>query len=229
VSVGHLLVVEDEGGLVRTMSDRLHAEGYDVTAARTGTDGLRHALSGRFDLIVLDIMLPELTGDRILLQLREAGQATPVLMLTARSLVEERVAALKGGADDYLTKPFRMDELLARIEALLRRARGMPPSPRTPHFSIGDFDFDLLREELRKGGRLVALTSTEFALLTYLVARRGHPVARDELLREVWRYQTAPSTRTVDQHIAQLRRKLADDGSSLLRIATLHGRGYLVP
>jgi DNA-binding response OmpR family regulator len=222
---GTLLLVEDEPGLVRTLGDRLTAEGYRVATAGDGPTGLERALAGGTDIIVLDVMLPGLDGFEVLRRLRERGVATPVVMLTARDAVEEKVVALKLGADDYLAKPFRPIELLARLEAVLRRVRGAALATHEREVPFGPWVLDFHQEALRRGTEPVELTRTEYELLAYLVRRRGHPVSRVELLREVWRYAPTAVSRTVDQHVAQLRRRLGAAGGR--HIVTVHGRGYL--
>jgi len=218
-----VLLVEDEAGLVRTLTDRLQAEGYSVRAAGDGERALAATESGGFDLILLDVMLPRYDGFSVLREVRARGVTTPVIMLTARGQVEEKVMALKLGADDYLTKPFRTPELLARIEAVLRRARGEQLAPHEQVVTFGGWTLDLAEEELRGPGGTVKLSRTEYELLAHLVRRRGQPVARNELLREVWRYAPDTTSRTVDQHVAQLRRKL---DAAAACIVTVHGRGY---
>jgi len=219
----NVLLVEDEPGLVRTLTDRLTAEGYGVRATGDGLRATTLITNGGFDLIILDVMLPGLDGFQVLERIREAGVTTPVVMLTARGLVDEKVTALKRGADDYITKPFRPAELLARMEAVLRRARGAALNPGERIVTFGSWRIDFEREELSGPGGPVSLSRTEFDLLAHLVRRRGEPVPRTELLREVWRYAPDTASRTVDQHIAQLRRKL-EGGAS--HVVTVHGRGY---
>ncbi|NOT07171.1 MAG: response regulator transcription factor [Gemmatimonadales bacterium] len=224
----NVLLVEDDPGLSRTLTDRLRAEGYDVVAVRDGVRAIAAALEGRADAIVLDVMLPGKDGIEVLKEVRAHGIRTPVIMLTARDQVEDKVVALKLGADDYVTKPFRALELLARLEAVLRRARGAPLAPHEQVVTFGVWSIDLEREVLSGPGGPVELSRTEFELLRYLLQRRGHPVAREELLREVWRYAPSAVSRTVDQHVAQLRRKLERGAQGTGRhILTVHGRGYL--
>lgn len=219
---GTVLLIEDAPGLLRTLGDRLSAERWTVQVAVDGRQGLDLACQGGADIIVLDGMLPELDGVEVLRQLRERGVGTPVIMLTARAEVEDKVAALQVGADDYLTKPFRPVELLARMDAVLRRVRGAPLIEAERRVRFGQWTLDLEREELWSGAEPTPLSRTEYELLAYLVRRRGHPVPRAELLREVWRYAPTTATRTVDQHVAQLRRKLGGDR----HIVTVHGQGY---
>ena len=222
-SKGSVLLVEDEPGLVRTLTDRLSAEGYAVRATSDGRRAITFMEAGDFDLVLLDVMLPGADGFQVLRAVRERGLTTPVIMLTARGQVEEKVMALQAGADDYLTKPFRHTELMARMEAVLRRSRGAALTSREQVVRFGDWTLDLEREELRGSDGIVRLSRTEYELLAHLVRRRGQPVARKELLKEVWRYAPDTSSRTVDQHVAQLRRKL-DDAAK--HVVTVHGRGY---
>lgn len=218
-----MLLVEDEPGLVRTLTDRLNAEGYEVRATGDGRQAIAAVEAGGADLILLDVMLPGPDGFAVLREVRSRGIRTPVIMLTARGEVGEKVTALKLGADDYITKPFRPVELMARIEAVLRRSRGAALAPDEQVVRFGAWTLDLAREELRGSDGMVRLSRTEYDLLAHLVRHRGQPVPRTELLREVWRYAPETSSRTVDQHVAQLRRKL---DQAARHIVTVHGRGY---
>jgi len=218
-----LLLVEDEPGLVMTLSDRLIAEGYDVESATDARSGLEIAVAGPFDAILMDVMLPGGNGFDICRTLRQQGIQTPVLMLTARGQVVDRVVGLKLGADDYLVKPFEMAELLARIEAILRRAPSTPTSE-SAHFA--DISVDFRKAEVSKAGQLLELSAREFKLLKYFVEHRGATLSRDELLNEVWGYNSMPSTRTVDVHVAWLRQKLEDNPKHPQLIITIHGLGY---
>ncbi|MGE0816451.1 MAG: response regulator transcription factor [Vicinamibacterales bacterium] len=227
---GRLLLVEDEPGLQLTLSDRLTAEGYAVETAGDGDTGLALAASGAFDLVVLDVMLPRRDGFDVCRALRQRGVTTPVLMLTARGQVVDRVVGLKLGADDYLTKPFEAVELLARIEALLRRSAASAPAPAnlpggTRH-TFGDVVVDTRRAEVTRDGAPVELSAKEFQLLRYFLEHRGATISRDELLQEVWGYEHMPSTRTVDVHVAWLRQKLEANPKLPQIILTVHGLGY---
>lgn len=223
-----ILLVEDEPGLVLTLTDRLVAEGYAVEAARDGEAGLLRATSEGFDLVILDVMLPGKSGLDVCRDLRQLGRGTPVLMLTARGQVADKVVGLKLGADDYLTKPFDMMELLARIEALLRRAQaGTNDAEAAVHvYRFGDIQVDLRGAEVTRAGKRVELSAREFKLLRYLVQHRGETVSRDRLLDEVWGYDATPTTRTVDVHVSWLRQKLEPSPHIPVHILTVHGLGY---
>ncbi len=230
---GRLLLVEDEPGLQLTLSDRLTAEGYTVETAGDGDTGLARATAEAFDLIVLDVMLPKRDGFDVCRTLRQRGIKTPILMLTARGQVVDRIVGLKLGADDYLTKPFEPLELLARIEALLRRVpaatlaapAGAGPGGTARHV-FDEFVMDVRRAEVTRGGEPVELSAKEFQLLRYFLEHRGATISRDELLHEVWGYQNSPSTRTVDVHVAWLRQKLEPNPKVPQLIVTVHGLGY---
>lgn len=220
-----VLVVEDEPVLVLTLTDRLRAEGYEVDAAETGDEGLRRALEGSFDLILLDVALPGKGGFDVLRDLRQQRVDTPVLMLTARGQVVDRVLGLKLGADDYVPKPFDMMELLARIEAVLRRQGGPAPAGSGAH-TFGDVRVDFRRAEVRRGGTLLELSSLEFKLLRYFIEHRGALVSRRELLEHVWGYPGVLQTRTVDVHVASLRQKIERHPAKPEHIVTVHRMGY---
>ena len=220
-----LLMIEDEPGLRLTLSDRLRAEGYIVETASDGLEGEEKARDGEFDAILLDVMLPGKGGFDVCRDLRQQGVATPILMLTARGQTIDKVLGLKIGADDYLTKPFETMELLARVEALLRRS-GAPTAANGVTYSFGDVKVDIRRTEVRKGDNEVSLAAKEFHLLKYFLEHRGETLSRDVLLHEVWGYQSTPTTRTVDVHVAWLRQKLEDDSKRPEWILTVHGMGY---
>ena len=219
-----ILLVEDEPGLVLTLSDRLTREGYTVQTASDGQSGLERAAGEPYDLVLLDVMLPRLGGFDVLKELRKRNVETPVIMLTARGQVVDKVVGLKLGADDYVTKPFEMVELLARIEAKLRRA------PVTIHpaegYQFGDIRVDFRRAELTKEGAPLELSAREFQLLKYFIEHRGATLTREELLNEVWGYNAMPSTRTVDVHVAWLRQKIEPNPRHPQFILTVHGMGY---
>jgi two-component system alkaline phosphatase synthesis response regulator PhoP len=226
-AVRRLLLVEDEPGLIMTLTDRLLAEGYEVESAVDAPTGLETASAGNFDAILLDVMLPGGNGLDICRTLRQRGVQTPILMLTAKGQVVDRVVGLKLGADDYLVKPFEMAELLARVEALLRRSGTASAATSTGEaFRFGDISVDFRRAEVIKGGQTLDLSAREFKLLKYFIEHRGAALSRDELLNEVWGYNAMPSTRTVDVHVAWLRQKLEDNPRHPQYIITVHGLGY---
>jgi two-component system alkaline phosphatase synthesis response regulator PhoP len=220
-----ILLVEDEPGLVMTLTDRLRAEGYEVESATDGETGLARASSGEFDLMILDVMLPRKSGFDVCRKLRQIGNTVPILMLTARGQVVDKVVGLQLGADDYLTKPFDMMELLARLEALLRRAPGSPAQT-AASYQFGAVRVDFRSAEVTRSSKPVSLTAREFQLLHYLIDHRGATLSRDELLSEVWGYDAVPSTRTVDVHMAWLRQKLEKNPKYPEFILTVRGLGY---
>ena len=220
-----ILIVEDEAGLVTTLKDRLRKEGYAVSVARDGVSGLEVASRESFDLILLDLMLPGQNGLTVCQKLREAGSSTPILMLTARRQTKDKVAGLRTGADDYLTKPFQMAELLARMEALLRRP-GQVAGASSARYQFGTIHIDMRRTEVSRDGHVVPLSAKEFQLLRYFAEHRGDTLSREVLLREVWGYDALPSTRTVDVHVSWLRQKLEDDPKNPQVILTVVGLGY---
>lgn len=217
-----ILLVEDEPGLILTLTDRLCKEGFVVETALTGEQALQQASEHPFDLFVLDVMLPGKTGWDVCKELRRAGFRSPILMLTARGLVEDKVKGLKLGADDYLTKPFEMAELLARIEALLRRV----PPENNGACRFADIDVDFRAAEVFRAGKRVDLSAQEFRLLMYFIRHSGATLSRNELLDEVWGYEAIPSTRTVDVHVSWLRQKLEPNPHHPRYIVTVHGLGY---
>jgi two-component system alkaline phosphatase synthesis response regulator PhoP len=220
-----LLLVEDEPGLQLALSDRLTSEGYRVEAAADGPTAITRATSEPFDLIILDVMLPGRDGFDVARTVRQQGVQTPILMLTARGEVVDRVVGLKLGADDYLTKPFEMIELLARVEALLRRAPAITGAS-MERFQFGDVLVEARKAEVTKAGVAIDLSAKEFHLLCYFIEHRGATISREELLQQVWGYQSTPSTRTVDVHIAWLRQKLEPNPRVPQYILTVHGLGY---
>jgi two-component system alkaline phosphatase synthesis response regulator PhoP len=222
--VTRLLLIEDEPGLVLTLTDRLSREGYAVETAADGESGLARAAADAFDLVLLDVMLPGRNGFDVLRELRRRGVETPVILLTARGQIVDKVVGLKLGADDYLTKPFDMAELLARIEVRLRR---LPAADRLPEaYRFGDVRVDFRRAEVTREGRPVELSAREFQLLRYFIEHRGATLSREELLNEVWGYHAMPSTRTVDVHVAWLRQKVEPTPRHPQFILTVHGLGY---
>lgn len=221
-----ILVIEDDVRLADVIARVLRQERFEVDIAHDGETGLDSALGGIYDAIVLDWMLPRRDGPSLLRELREARVATPVLMLTARGELPERVAGLNAGADDYLAKPFAFAELIARLRALLRR--GERPLVE-PVVTIGDVTIDFTSHTARHGAQVVDLSPKEFALLEVLVRNRGHVLSRDQLLERVWGYDADPQGNTVDLYIHYLRRKLDRDGDATPLIRTVRGAGYLVP
>jgi two-component system alkaline phosphatase synthesis response regulator PhoP len=220
-----ILIIEDEPGLRLTLSDRLRSEGYRVDTAGDGEEGFMRARGEPFDLILLDVMLPKRSGFDVCRDLRREGCETPVLMLTARGEVADRIVGLKLGADDYLVKPFEMAELLARVEARLRR-RPPEPSSTDETYVFDDIRVDFRRAEVTRAGAPVELSAKEYQLLKYFIEHRGAALSRHVLLDEVWGYNAMPSTRTVDVHVAWLRRKLEPHPARPRHILTLHGLGY---
>ena len=218
-----ILIVDDEPEMVRGLEDNLRFEGYQTVAAPDGRRGLALALSEAPDLILLDVMMPGMSGWDLCRELRQRGLDVPVIMLTARGEEVDRVLGLELGADDYVTKPFSLRELMARIRAVLRR-----PGPRQKfeEFAFGDVRVHLRARQAFKSGREVRLTRKEFDLLRYLIEHPGEVITRDRLLDEVWGYARFPTTRTVDTHILRLRQKFEDDPERPAHILTAHGQGY---
>jgi two-component system alkaline phosphatase synthesis response regulator PhoP len=223
--IRRVLLVEDEESLVLTVRDRLVNEGYGVEVAMDGETAVETARRGMFDVILLDVALPRKNGFDVCRDLRNHSVQTPVLMLTARGQIIDRILGLKLGADDYLTKPFDMAELLARIEALLRRSRnlaGVEPEC----YGFGEVRIDFRRAEVTNERNVVDLSVLELKLLRYLIEHRGAVISREELLDKVWGYDAMPVTRTVDVHVASLRQKLERNPSRPEFIVTVHGLGY---
>ena len=222
-----ILIVEDEEGLILTLTDRLRSEGFEVSSATDGAEGFKIAAENLFDLIILDVMLPKKNGLDICRDLRKEGIETPVLMLTAKGETIDKVLGLKLGADDYLTKPFEIMELLARIEALLRRSEKVSVNgSNLENFKFGEISIDFKRAEISKSDESLELSAMEFKLLQFLIEHKGEVHSRDELLDAVWGYDAMPSTRTVDVHIAWLRQKLEENPKHPKFIQTIHGLGY---
>jgi two-component system, OmpR family, alkaline phosphatase synthesis response regulator PhoP len=219
-----ILLIEDEPGLVMTITDLLTADGHRVESVSDGDAGLARATQEKFALIILDVMLPKKNGFEVCRQLRQAGIDTAILMLTAKTQVVDRVVGLKLGADDYLTKPFDPAELLARVEALLRRVN-KENRANVRSFRFGDVEIDFERAEVRKSGQPLALAAKELQLLRYLVNHRDRVIPREEILQEVWEYDSEVSSRTIDVHIAWLRQKL-DNPQNPKFIQTVRGKGY---
>ena len=222
-----VLLVEDEEDLRLAVGDRLRSEGLEVSVEDRGDTALNRLREEDFDLVVLDIMLPGVDGLGVCRIARAEGIHVPILMLTARGGVTDRVIGLRLGADDYLSKPFDMSELLARVDALLRRSGPVDPKPAAPaEYWFGDVHVDTRRAEVTRADQLVTLSAKEYRLLTFFLEHPGEAVSRDKILDEVWGYRAAPQTRTVDVHVASLRRKLGDSSHQTLYIQTLRGIGY---
>lgn len=220
-----VLLVEDEPGLIVTLQDRLVSEGFEVGVAVDGPAGLDRATRERWDLILLDVMLPGANGFDVCREIRQRGVATPIIMLTARGQTVDKVKGLQLGADDYLTKPFEMVELAARIDVQLRR-HVVPNGHGGRVYQFGDVTVDFRRAEVTKEGADVAVSAREFLLLKYFIEHRGATLTRDELLNEVWGYDSTPTTRTVDVHVAWLRQKIEANARRPQFILTVHGLGY---
>lgn len=219
-----VLVVEDDPAILRGLIVNLETEGYEVVSAADGADGYRLAQDQSPDLLVLDLMLPSLSGYELCKKLRDEGSNVPIIMLTARGEESDRVLGLDLGADDYVTKPFSVRELMARIRALLRRTNGEGALPSELHFE--DVEVDFLGFEARRSGDRIDMTRKEFGLLRHLVSRSGEVVGRDELLDQVWGYKSYPESRTVDNHVANLRGKLESDPTNPRHLITVRGVGY---
>ena len=219
-----VLLVEDDAALARGLAHNLEYEGYAVLSAGDAESALALLEGREVDLIVLDVMLPRMSGLDLCRALRADQVVTPIVMLTARGEEADRVLGLELGADDYVTKPFSVPELLARIKAVLRRTRPEEPEPDRCAFGMAEVDFQ--RFEARAGDAAVHLSPKQFGLLQYLVRHEGRPVSRTELLDEVWGYDDPPTTRTVDNHVADMRAKLEEDPAHPVHLLTVHGVGY---
>jgi len=222
--MSRILVVEDDAAILRGLADNLACESHDVLTAMDGERACSIVREQKPDLVILDLMLPRMSGYDVCRTLRGEGVTTPILMLTARGDESDRVLGLDLGADDYLTKPFSIRELLARVRALLRRTQAAAPAIDVLHFE--DTIIDFKRYEAQKAGAPIDMTKKEFGVLRYLAARAGEVATREELLDEVWGYESMPTTRTVDNHIASLRAKLETDPAQPRHLQTVHGVGY---
>jgi len=222
--VPKILIVEDEPDMVMGLRDNFEFEGYEVITASDGQSGLERAREHKPDLLLLDIMLPKISGLEVCKTLRGEGFEMPILMLTARGQEIDKVVGLELGADDYVTKPFSIREVLARVRAILRRTEGK--AKRLAKYRFGEVDLDFETYRATRGGQALELSPREFELLRYLIERKGETVTRDQLLQDVWGYEDYPSTRTVDTHIAKLRAKIGDSGSEPRFVLTIHGSGY---
>jgi DNA-binding response OmpR family regulator len=219
-----ILIIEDEFAMRTALVDCLKAEGYRVLSAADGEDGLQRAIAEKPDLILLDIMMPKLDGFAVCAELRRLKNTVSILMLTAKGQLEDRVHGLDCGADDYLVKPFSMDELLARVRAILRRAQRSARAVTT--LTLGDTQIDFIRQSAVRKRRALHLTAREFAMLRLLAESEGQPVTREQFLDIVWGYGAFPTTRTVDNHVASLRRKIERNPDEPRWIKTVHGVGY---
>jgi len=222
--MARVLIVEDDDSMAVALKDGFEYEGYKVTLARNGEEGLSLARESRPDLMILDVMLPKMSGLDVCREIRGSDALMPIIMLTARGQEIDKVLGLKLGADDYVTKPFGFLELMARVEALLRRVSGR--DAKVDHYQFGDVRIDFKRGEARKDGALLELTAREFRLLRYFIEHRGEVIARDELLDSVWDYDSTPLTRTVDMHVAKLRKKVEEVPADPKYIVTVHRVGY---
>jgi DNA-binding response OmpR family regulator len=219
-----ILIIEDEESILMAMEDNLGLEGYEVTCAADGEQGLSMAREQKYDLLILDIMLPKKDGFEVCKQLRKDGITTPILMLTAKSQEIDKVLGLELGADDYVTKPFSPRELLARVRALLRRAG--QTRQETDKYRFGHIELDFVKYEAKKKGKLIYLSALEFDLLRFLIKHRGQVMNRNSILNEVWGRDVYIQPRTVDKHIAELRKKIEEDPSNPEYIMGMRGVGY---
>jgi DNA-binding response OmpR family regulator len=219
-----ILVVEDEPNMVAGLRDNFEFEGYEVLTARDGIEGLDLALQESPDLVVLDVMMPRMSGLEVCRRLRAKRASIPILMLTARGQEIDKVVGLELGADDYVTKPFSIRELLARVKAILRRTAVVPKQQ--DQYAFANIEVDLRRRRVLKAGAPLDLSSKEFELLQYFLCHSGETLSRDRLLEEVWGYEHYPSTRTVDTHLVRLRQKLEPDPEQPQYFLTVHGTGY---
>ena len=219
-----ILIVEDEPAMVQGLRDNFEYEGYEVISAEDGVEGLERAMSDNPDLVVLDVMMPRMSGLDVCKQLKTKRPGLPIIMLTARGQEIDKVVGLELGADDYVTKPFSIRELMARVKAVLRRVSPQAPSGDVYRFS--DVEVNIRKNEVLRSGQPVDLSSKEFALLAYFVAHPSETLSRDRLLDAVWGYENYPNTRTVDTHIVHLRQKLEPNPEEPRFILTVHGTGY---
>ncbi|MFA5263496.1 MAG: response regulator transcription factor [Opitutaceae bacterium] len=219
-----ILIIEDEPTTVVLVRHCLQNQGHRVLEARDGAEGLRIAMEERPDAVILDVNLPHLSGFEICEALRRADFSGAILMLTARHSMDDKIAGLSRGADDYICKPFDIRELIARISALLRRRARQDQN--SLQCRLGDVEVDFAQKQVRKAGKPLALTKTEWGLLSILIKNEGRPVSRDQMLDSVWGYDQSPSTRTIDTHVYRLRRKLSQEGNAEPLIENVHGQGY---
>ncbi|MBX2820036.1 MAG: response regulator transcription factor [Rhodothermaceae bacterium] len=221
-----ILLIEDEPGLIATLSKRLESHGYDVSISRNGSDGLDEAINHWYDLVILDIMLPGMDGFDICRDLRRHKEHLPILMLTARGQTIDKVLGFKLGADDYQTKPFQMAELVARIEALLRRSNHGENLASSSSYRFADIEVNFRRAEMRRNREVVDCSAKEFQLLRHFILNKGQVLSREEILNTVWGYETVPNTRTVDVHVARLRQKIEANPGKPSHLLTVHNMGY---
>ena len=219
-----ILVVEDEPAMVAGLRDNFEFEGYEVITAQDGVEGLERALEESPDLVVLDVMMPRMSGLEVCKQLRAKRASLPIIMLTARGQKIDKVVGLELGADDYVTKPFSIRELLARVKSVLRRTAALPKDKEQHSFS--DVEVDLRRCRVVRSGQALDISSKEFDLLKYFICHPGETLSRDRLLEDVWGYENYPTTRTVDTHLVRLRQKLEPDPEQPQYFLTVHGTGY---
>jgi DNA-binding response OmpR family regulator len=219
-----IMIIEDEKRILMALEDNLKLEGYRIDSALDGEEGLSRVMENKYDLIILDIMLPKMNGFDVCRQIRQKGISTPILMLTAKSQEIDKVLGLELGADDYVTKPFSSRELLARVKALLRRAK--PHEQEKEVYDFGELEIDFKKYEAKKRGELIFLTALEFSLLFILVKHNGEVVSRDVILDEVWGDDVFVQPRTVDKHIAELRKKIENDPSHPRHILGVRSIGY---
>jgi two-component system alkaline phosphatase synthesis response regulator PhoP len=219
-----ILVIEDDRELLIGLRDNLEIEGYEVVTAADGDIGVTRAVDAAPDAVILDVMLPTLDGFEVCRELKHRGLHMPILMLTARNQESDKIRGLELGADDYVTKPFSINELLARVKAMLRRAH--EPAARADGYAFDDVVVNFRRQSVVKGRKLLALSTLEFDVLRYLIARAGKVVTRDQLLSDVWGYHAFPTTRSVDNLVVRLRQKLERNPHHPQHILTVHGSGY---
>jgi DNA-binding response OmpR family regulator len=219
-----ILVVEDEPAMVAGLRDNFEFEGYEVITAHDGVEGLERALDESPDLVVLDVMMPRMSGLEVCKQLRAKRASLPIIMLTARGQEVDKVVGLELGADDYVTKPFSIRELLARVKSVLRRTAVLPKDKE--QYSFADVEVDLRRCRVLRSGKTLDISSKEFDLLKYFICHPGETLSRDRLLEDVWGYENYPTTRTVDTHLVRLRQKLEPDPEQPQYFLTVHGTGY---
>ncbi|HEV7558210.1 MAG TPA: response regulator transcription factor [Kofleriaceae bacterium] len=225
--MARILVVEDDPSIRMGLEDTLAAKGYDVEVVGKGVDGAERAQTGRYDLVVLDVMLPDIDGFEVCRRIRAnrgTARSVPVIMLSARGAELDRVRGLELGADDYVTKPFSLMELLARVASVLRRAQGETPEPQ--RIAFGDIDIDLVGQVATRAGQRIEMPSRAFAILKVFARRPGEVVGREVLLDEAWGYEDSVNTRTVDNHLVKLRRALEDEPDKPRWLITIHGAGY---